>query len=138
VTAWGVVIARGLAIPARRGVCGRCCWRDPWARASWRGISWRSTREKVSALKKAYYEASREKVLACVKAYREANREKVSACAKAYREHLSDSYIADVLRMRLSEITADLLALKREQLQFRRVTKALINELNTRSQSCEK
>jgi len=82
--------------------------------------------------------AWKEKVAACQKAYREANREKVLARGRARTECLVDNYIATVFRMPISEIPADLLVFKREQLQFLRLTKALINELNTRSNLCVK
>ena len=53
-----------------------------------------SSKQKVAAQKRAWYEANREKVAAQKRAYREANREKVAAQKRAYREANREKYNA--------------------------------------------
>ena len=53
-----------------------------------------SSKQKVAAQQRAWYEANREKVAAQQRAYREANREKVAAQKRAYREANREKYNA--------------------------------------------
>ena len=53
-----------------------------------------SSKQKVAAQQRAWYEANREKVAAQQRAYREANREKVAAQQRAWYEANREKYNA--------------------------------------------
>ncbi len=105
-------------------------WKKAWdeanreKRAAYSKAYNEANREKLAAKYKAYREANREKVAA----YREANREKVSARDKATIENLALSYVSQRLNMKPSEVTPELLELKREQLRLSRLTRELKKE----------
>ena len=59
----------------------------------------------------------------------EANHEMLNELGRKYRENMADSYVASVMRMKVSEVPQHLIELKREQLIYRRCTKQLIEAL---------
>jgi NAD-dependent SIR2 family protein deacetylase len=69
----------------------------------------------------------------CVKKYRREyrlkNEEKLDLKSKEYVKALEPWYIAQVLRMPLSQLTPELIELKRAQLEMTRLTKQLKKEI---------
>lgn len=96
--------------------------------------AWReNNRERCRELNRAWRENNREKVLEGKRVYREANREKVIAKDRAYNrkktESLADGYVAKKLRIPVAQAPKDLIELKRQQLQLKRLTDQLIKEI---------
>jgi hypothetical protein len=77
-----------------------------------------------------YYEANREKFAAYKKTYREVNREILVAIKKKAVETLQPFYVAMALGMKTSEVTPELLELKRNQLLIHRALKQLKQTIN--------
>lgn len=96
--------------------------------------------EAFAELRKAYHQANREAMAESNKAYRQANKEAIAERHKSYRQAnreaisrkrgeevylMTDGYIARVLRLPKSQITSELIALKRQQLEIYRAKKQL-------------
>jgi hypothetical protein len=77
----------------------------------------------AKAARKAWHDANPEKVKAERKAWKDANHEKVKAWYVAAREVMQPSYIASKLHIPVKDLTPELLALKREQLEIHRLAR---------------
>jgi len=84
-----------------------------------------ANKEKVNANNKAWRDSNREKVKAKKKAWRDANREKVNASQRGRRNALHDCYVASFLGMKTHEAPPELINLKREQLELKRLVRKL-------------
>ena len=89
----------------------------------------------------AYRDANRKKAYATVAAWKKANPEYVKNYATSWRTRLAPSYVSKLLGLRVEDLTPELLALKREQLEIHRLArlakttlKELSNETSTDSE----
>jgi len=89
-----------------------------------------SNLEKMASRAKTYRESHPEKVSAMRRAWRESNPEKVAALRKAAIENLTPFYVARTFALKTSELTPELLELKRNQLLIHRALKQLKQTLN--------
>lgn len=79
----------------------------------------------VKEEKRARYLADRDAALMKNKAWRDANPDKVAAYRRRLVDELGPSYVAGCLGMPTDQVTADLLALKQEQITIRRLARQL-------------
>lgn len=92
-----------------------------------------NNKEKVSAHKKKYNGNNKEKIAENCKQYRENNKEKIAEYLKQYRENnkekimLSNGHIKSILKLnfkiKYTNITPEMIELKREQLLIHRALK---------------
>lgn len=86
-------------------------------------------RGHIRERQRARYRADPEKAKAPTEAWVRANPEKVLAVAKRARDGLTKAYIASKLRIPVRDLTPELLALKREQLALKRLSREIKREL---------
>lgn len=106
--------------------CKNCCksYQDEYRRRN---------HEKLLDDKKRYYLNNSDKIIKYQAEYLHKNRDKVYArnarSFVKYRDSLSDSYVANVMSVKVSQSSHELIELKREQLLMHRATKQLIKEI---------
>jgi hypothetical protein len=84
-----------------------------------------ANKEKVNAKQKARRDANKEKVKAYQRAWRDANKEKVKAYQRARSDSLNNKYVSYVIGMKVHEVPPELINLKREQLELKRLVRKL-------------
>jgi hypothetical protein len=101
-------------------------------------IEWsHANRQRCAAYSLAYQKRHPDRARQCRADWRERNKDKVIAAAKALNDKnvalCTPSYCASAMRIPLSELTPELLALKREQLTIRRLARQLKEKANESS-----
>lgn len=90
--------------------------------------------EKARAASRAWYAANPDKANAATKAWFAANPEKANAAyrrlGRKYTNELHPVYIAQILKIKVKDLTPHLLALKQEQLTIHRLSKQLKKALH--------
>jgi ABC-type nitrate/sulfonate/bicarbonate transport system substrate-binding protein len=85
--------------------------------------------EKVRAKQRKWAKANPEKALGMTAAWRKANSEKLRAKERRGRQKLISGYVKKLLKVPGTEISPELLALKREQLETHRLAKQVKQHL---------
>lgn len=80
---------------------------------------------KLIARSRAYYAENKQKCKAQTAGYRVKNAEKLKASGAKHRTEISPSYAARAIGLKTSQLTPEILALKREQLTLHRLARQL-------------